>query len=96
MVNTFSMMERHSPAMISSARLPFLCSVIMLLFINTVQRLPRTAGCFDENAASAISSAEMFRDEAKFSRKDPQPEEHASLTRIFVMIPRSSHIAFIS
>ena len=95
-MNTFSMIERQSPAMISSARLPFLCSVMILLFINTVHRLPRTAGFFEENAAFAISFAEMLREDAKFSRKEPHPEEQASFTRILVMIPRSSHMAFIS
>ena len=42
-VNTFSMMDRHRPAIRSSAFLPLRCSVMMLLFINTVQRLPSFA-----------------------------------------------------
>ena len=50
-VKTFSMMERQRPAMISSGFFPFLCSVTMLLFMKTVQRLPRTAGFFEEKAA---------------------------------------------
>ena len=57
----------------------------MLLFMKTVQRLPREAGCLDEKAASAISSTGICKDEAKFSRKEPQPEEQASLTTILVI-----------
>ena len=86
-VKTFSMIERQRPAMISSGFFPFLCSVTMLLFMKTVQRLPRTAGFFEEKAASAISVTGIFNVEAKFSRKEPQPEEQASLTRMFVMMP---------
>ena len=86
-VNTFSMIERQSPAIISSGSLPFLCSVIMLLFINTVQRLPRAAGFSEEKAARAISLTGILRLEAKFSRKEPQPEEQASFTTILVMTP---------
>ena len=95
-VKTFSMIERQRPAMISSGFFPFLCSVTMLLFMKTVQRLPRTAGFFEEKAASAISVTGIFNVEAKFSRKEPQPEEHASLTRMFVMMPWSSQMAFMS
>ena len=82
--------------MISSGVFPFLCSVITLLFMNTVHRLPRTAGSSDAKTALAIPRAGMFRDAAKFSRNEPHPEEHASLTTIFVMTPWSTQIAFIS
>ena len=95
-VKTFSMMERHRPAIISADCLPFRCSVTMLLFMKTVQRLPREAGCLDEKAASAISSTGICKDEAKFSRKEPQPEEQASLTTILVIMPLSIQMAFIS
>ena len=95
-VKTFSMMERQSPAMMSSGFLPFRCSVTMLLFMKTVQRLPRTAGSSERKAAEAISVTGIFKVEAKFSRKEPQPEEHASFTRMFVMIPWSSQMAFMS
>ena len=95
-VKTFSIMERQSPAMMSSGFLPFLCSVTMLLFMKTVQRLPSVAGSFARKAAEAISVTGIFKVAAKFSRKEPQPEEHASLTRMFVMIPWSSQIAFMS
>ena len=96
LVNTFSMMERHRPAMMSPGSLPFLCSVMMLLFMNTVQRLPSTAGFSESKASSAIFSTGMWREAAKFSRKEPQPEEQASLTRMLVMMPLSSQMAFMS
>ena len=80
----------------SSGSFPFRCSVIILLFIKTVHRLPSTAGDLEENAASAIFSAGIPSEEAKFSKKEPHPEEHASFTRIFVITPPSSQIAFIS
>ena len=55
LVNTFSMMDRQSPAMMSSGSFPFRCSVMMELFMNTVQRLPSAAGVLERKAASAIS-----------------------------------------
>ncbi len=87
LVNTFSMMERQSPAMMSAGFFPFRCSVMMLLFINTVQRLPSTAGFSEENAASVISFTGICSEDAKFSRKEPHPEEQASLTTMLVMMP---------
>ena len=95
-VNTFSIIERQRPAIISSGCFPFLCSVTMLLFIKTVHRLPKTAGFLELKAASAIFGAGILSEEAKFSRKEPQPEEQASFTTMFVIIPLSSHIAFMS
>ena len=89
-------MERQSPAIMSSEVLPFRCSVIIPLFINTVQRLPSTAGFFEENAVFAISFVGICKEDAKFSRKEPQPEEQASFKRILVITPFSSQIAFIS
>ncbi len=96
LVNTFSMMERHSPAMMSSGWPPLRWAVTMLLFMNTVQRLPRAAGCWEEKAAGAMPSTGMWREAAKFSRKEPQPEEQASLTTMLVITPRSSQMAFMS
>ena len=83
-------------AMMSSGSFPFLCSVTILLVIKTVQRLPSAAGCCEENAFSAISRAGICREDAKFSKNDPQPDEQASFTTIFVITPLSSQIAFIS
>ena len=95
-VKTFSIMDRQSPARISLTSLPFFCSVMMRLFIKTVQRLPSTAGCFALKARSAISGTGTPMFFAKFSRKDPQPAEQASFTTISVMIPSSSQMAFMS
>ena len=96
LVNTFSMMERASPAMMSSGVLPRRCSETMLLFMNTVQRLPSTAGEVERIAASAMPETGMPSDAANPSRNDPQPLEQASLTMMSVMMPPSSQIAFIS
>ena len=95
-VNTFSTMERASPAMMSSGVRPLRCSLTMELFMNTVQRLPRAAGRFERNAASAMPSAGMPSDSAKFSRNDPQPLEHASFTTMSTITPSSSRMAFMS
>ena len=96
LVNTFSMMERQRPAMMSGDCFPFRCSVTMLLFMNTVQRLPRTAGFSAAKASFAMFSTGMCKDAAKFSRKEPQPEEQASFTTMLVMMPLSSQMAFMS
>ena len=50
-------------------------------------------GSHDFEAGTVYSLSDV---EAKFSRKEPQPEEHASLTRMFVMMPWSSQMAFMS
>ena len=96
LVNTFSIIERQRPAMMSPGPLPRRCSETTLLFMNTVQRLPRTAGALDENASVAISSTAIPRFLAKPSRNEPQPAEHASLTTISVSTPWLSQMAFIS
>ena len=95
-VKTFSMIERQRPAMMSSALRPFFCSVIMVLFMNTVHRLPRFAGCRLAKAASAIFSRGMFSDVAKFCRNDPQPEEQASFNVMFVTISSFIQMPFMS
>ena len=58
--------------------------------------IPSTAGFFEENAVFAISFVGICKEDAKFSRKEPQPEEQASFKRILVITPFSSQIAFIS
>ena len=82
--------------MMSAGVLPARCSVTMLEFMKTVQRLPSMAGDFDENAASAMSLVCIPRLPAKFSKKEPQPDEHASLTTMSVTTPLSTQMAFMS
>ena len=96
LVKTFSMMDRHNPAMMSPGSLPLRCSVTMLLFIKTVHRLPSWAGFWASKAAWAIWSTGICREAAKFSKKEPQPEEQASLTTMLVMTPLESQMAFMS
>ena len=95
-VNTFWIIERQRPAIMSWGSFPFLCSVTMELVIKTVQRLPKTAGLFDSKAAAAMSCTFMPSVSAKFCKKLPQPEEQASFTRMLVMIPPLSQMAFMS
>ena len=95
-VKTFSMMERQSPAMMSSGFLPFLCSLTILLFMKTVQRLPRTAGASDRKAAEAISVTGIFKVEAKFSRKEPHPGGTCLVYKNVRDDPVVSQMAFIS
>ena len=95
-VNTFSIIERQRPAMMSSGPQPFFCSVIIVEFMKTVHRLPRSAGFFERKAASAILSVGILSEEAKFSRKEPHPLEQASLSVMFVMIPSETQIPFMS
>ena len=96
LVNAFSMIERHRPAMMSAGVFPQRCSDTMLLVMNTVQRLPSTAGLVEENAACAMSFTGILSEDAKFSRNDPQPDEQASFTTMSVMMPPSSQRAFMS
>ena len=96
LVKTFSMMDRHSPAMRSSGFLPMRCSLMMVLFMNTVQRLPSRAGERERKASWATSSTGRPSVEAKFSRKDPHPEEQASLSMMLVTTPSLSQMAFMS
>ena len=96
LVKTFSMMDRHRPAMMSPGSLPLRCSVTMLLFIKTVHRLPRLAGSLESKAARAIWSTGDVEGGGEVLRKDPQPEEQASLTTMLVMTPWESQMAFMS
>ncbi len=80
----------------SSADLPFLSSVMTRLRMNTVQRLPRSAGEALRKARSAISSTGTPRLCAKVSMKAPQPLEHASLSVMPVMTPWLTKMAFMS
>lgn len=57
--------------MMSLGLLPFFCSVTMMLFMNTVQRLPRSAGAFDSKAALAMLLVGMFNVDAKALEERP-------------------------
>ena len=55
--------------------------------MNTVQREPKSTGCVEFRAFCVNSSMLSPIDWAKVCRKEPQPEEHASLTAIESMTP---------
>ena len=64
--------------------------------MKTVHLVPRSTGFFANNAFSANSSAEYPRDAAKFSIKEPHPEEHASFSMMLSTTPFFRRIHFIS
>ena len=57
---------------------PSFCACFTLEFINTVQRVPRSIGFLAKRASFAKSRTLKFKDFAKVSIKEPQPEEQAS------------------
>ena len=64
--------------------------------MKTVQREPRFAGLLEAKACAEICSTGMCSVAPKLSRKLPQPLEHASFTVMFVTMPWSSQMAFMS
>ena len=92
----FFITEYERPAAISSRQAPSRRTCFTLEFINTVQRVPRSHGVFDRQAAPANSDAEYPSDRAKVSMKDPHPDEQASFISILSMTPSLTNMAFIS
>ena len=74
----FLMTEYESPLEMSPTLEPSFWACLTLLFIKTVQRLPRSTGSFARRARAENSSIFKPRERAKLSRKLPQPEEQAS------------------
>ena len=57
-------------------------------FMNTVQRVPRSTGCFGSTGpASAKACASMSRFSAKVWMKEPQPDEQASFSMMLSITP---------
>ena len=65
-------------------------------FINTVHLEPKSTGFLARRAFSVNSPTSIPILWAKVSRKLPQPEEHASLSKMELITPSSTFIAFIS
>ena len=78
--SAFLMTEYESPAEMSATVAPSFCACLTRLFINTVQRLPKSTGCSASRAFCENSRMSMPSERAKFSRKLPQPAEHASFS----------------
>ncbi len=66
------------------------------LFMNTVQRLPRSTGAVAPTAAAAKSRTSMPMESAKLSMNEPQPLEQASLSMIDSMTPSRTRRHFMS
>ena len=75
---------------------PSFCAWRTREFINTVQREPRSTGESDSSAARANSSISILSDFAKLWRKEPQPEEQASLRNTPLITPSLMCRHFIS
>ena len=83
----FLTMDEESPAEMSSTDAPSFCACLTELFMNTVQRLPSSTGCFANSPSLENSSISMPIALAKVWMKEPQPEEHASLSMIESIAP---------
>ena len=64
--------------------------------MKTVQRDPRSTGSLDLVASLANSSAVIFTEWAKVSKKEPHPAEQASFKRIDSITPFLIFIDFMS
>ena len=88
--------EYASPAAISLIVAPSLSTCFTFEFIKTVHLVPKSHGASEWQAARENSCAEYPRDLANVSRKEPHPEEHASLISIRSITPLFTKITFIS
>ena len=85
--SAFLMTEMARPAAMSPTVAPSFCACFTRLFMNTVQRLPRSTGRSALMAVCANSATSRLRPVAKLSMKLPQPELHASLSMMWSMTP---------
>ena len=94
--NAFFTTEYASPAAISSTAAPSFCACFTLEFIKMVHRVPRSSGILDFRASSEKLLAVYPMESAKFSIKEPHPEEHASFSRMESTLPFLIRMHFIS
>ena len=80
------MIEEESPAEMSSTVAPSFCACLTLLFINTVQREPKSTGFSANKPRDAKSAISYPRASANVWINEPQPEEHASFSIILSML----------
>ena len=78
----FLTIDIERPAEISSTEAPSFCACLTHEFINTVQREPKFTGDFENSPFLTNSSNLKPSAVAKVSKKEPQPEEHASFSVI--------------
>ena len=87
---------QESPAAMSPTETPSFCACLTLEFMKTVQRVPRSTGEGAARAAATNSARGMRRDSAKFSMKEPQPAEQASLRLMRSMTPSRTRMHLMS
>ena len=94
--SAFLMTEMASPAAMSPTVAPSFCACFTRLFMNTVQRLPRSTGRSAAMAVCANSATSRFRPVAKLSMKLPQPDEQASFSMMWSITPSFTRRHFMS
>ena len=94
--NAFLTTEMERPAEIQSKPAPSFCACLTLEFINTVQRLPRSTGCFAKSASCAKFLTLQPRASENVCKNDPQPDEQASFKKMSEIAPFSILKHFIS
>ena len=87
-------MER--PAEMLSSVAPSFCACLTELFMNTVQRLPRSTGRPAKRPSAAKSSTEYPSACAKVCKKLPQPLEQASFRKMSLIAPSAILKHFMS
>jgi hypothetical protein len=75
---------------------PSRCACLTELFMNTVQRVPRSTGESDSTAVPANAWTSVPIEAANVCRNEPQPDEHASLTAIESTTPLRIRRYFMS
>jgi hypothetical protein len=94
--NAFFMTEYASPAEISATGAPSFCACFTREFIKTVHLVPKSTGFFAYMAMSAKSGVAKPSDFANVSMNEPQPAEHASLSRTESITPSFILMHFMS
>ena len=77
----------ESPAEMSARLAPSFCACLTLEFIKTVHRLPRSTGARANSPSLAKSATGSPIQQAKVSRKEPHPEQHASMSQMPTKAP---------
>ena len=94
--SAFLITESARPAAMSPTVAPSFCACFTRLFMNTVQRLPKSTGFWAAIAVLAKSATSKFKPLAKLSMKLPQPEEHASFNMMCSITPSFTRKHFMS
>ena len=80
----------------SATSAPSRKACLILEFMKTVQRVPKSQGAWAKTAFWANSEAVKPKELAKVSMNEPQPDEQASFSSIRFRTPSSMNMAFMS